>query len=140
MNRHLNEVSSFLTKWFSCVHDKVSIEEQGKLFNHEHPRIFAPDGRSFTLKDHNELHERWTNEVHQLGPLEIVPLDSEAHRLKVNGSVYWEARRKDNQQLIKAVVVELWFLARNNTNDLQFSFYHSTLFHLLPGSAEISLD
>ncbi len=134
------EVLSLLHRWFQAVHQHASISEQLALFNHPHPRIFAPDGSSFDLIEHNHLHMRWHNEQHELGPLEIVPLDKEGLRVKVSGTVYWQAERKDDQGIIKAVVGELWFMHKNAKGELKFAFYHSTFFHLLPGSAALSLD
>jgi hypothetical protein len=89
------------------------------------------------------LHTRWTDEKHLLGDFHLTTISDDPPRVRAVGTVYWEARNvkaaSTEPSLIKAIAGEDWVIERRPDGKVCFVLYHTTFFHLLPGSATIVL-
>ena len=136
----LNDVTQFAEQWFHAVGAGATGDEQAKFHLHRDARIFTGNGMSFTLDEHHKLHQQWDQEKHSLGPLELTEINEHPNRVRINGTVYWEAhpRHGNNQGLIKMVVGESWIIERTSEG-LKYVLYISTTFQALPDSIPLNL-
>tara|TARA_R110000868_G_scaffold411611_1_gene705893 strand:+ start:1203 stop:1631 length:429 start_codon:yes stop_codon:yes gene_type:complete len=134
----LEEVTTFANDWFHAVASGATGDEQAKFHQHRDNRVFGGNGISFSLDEHHALHQQWKDERHVMGEFEITKINEKPERVRVDGTVYWEARNRqaaDTDPLIKMVVGESWMIEKT-TKGLTFILYISTTYHLLPGSAQ----
>ena len=140
----LEEVLALADVWFGGVASDESAITLSRLFSDSEARIHAPDGTAFSLEENRLLHRRWIDESHQMGDFKLTSLCAIPWRVQALGTVYWQARYRDNpasgSSVIKAVVGEEWVIERRADGTLCFVLYVTRFFHLLPGSAPIRLD
>ncbi len=136
-----DEIFAFGDSWFETVTQFGTAKQQAVFFAHETPRIYVMNsGISIDMVEHEKLHQQWINEEHGFGEFTITPLSKEPERVRVTGTVYWQASQKqDPTQIIKAVVGEDWIIERKPDGDLVFVLYMNTFHHLLPNSAPLTL-
>ena len=96
---------------------------------------------TFSLEEHHKLHTQWINERHAFGHFSLTPLNASPERVRVTGTVYWQAefRGRPAPNVIKAVVGEDWILERTQAGKLAFVLYMNTFHHTLPDSAPLIL-
>lgn len=101
----------------------------------------APDGSVFDMDAHYKMHQNFTNEKFVVDNVQVVPICDKPERARVNATVYWEATYKAQPELtLRTVVGEYWIIERQTDGKIKFVIYHSTYFHVLPGSAPIELN
>lgn len=141
MSISLIEVKKFANEWFHTVANGGTGDDQAKFHLHRDARIFTGDGVSFTLDEHHKLHQQWINEKHVFGPLELTKIHDNPERVRINGTVYWEATQRAESQsliIIKMIVGETWYIEKTSRG-LRFVLYISGPFHPLPDSSPLNL-
>ncbi len=122
--------------------EKGTGEDQAKFFLHPEPRIFILHGEDISLEQNYEIHQRLTDEVHQVcEQWEITQLSSKPERARAVGAVYWQGRLvdSDENELIKAIVGEDWIVQRTPNGELKIALYINSHHYFLPDSAPIDL-
>ena len=133
----LNEVKDFIEQWFHTVGNGGTGDAQARFHIYRDTRLYTGNGYTFTLDEHYQLHQQWTDEKHILGPLFLTEINDEPERVQVTGTVYWQASTKEGE-IIKMVVGEHWLIEKT-PEGLKFILYVSTSFQPLPDSAAFNL-
>ena len=135
----LKEVTGLLQQWFEIVETGGDPKKRASLYLHPNPWFIMPDGASMDMTYHHQMHTKWCDERHECGKLYLTPLCESPHRVRVEGTVYWEARYKNKEpkQVIKTVVGKSIIIERIRDGSLRFVLHQNVFFHLLPDSAEI---
>jgi hypothetical protein len=136
----LKEVLQHADSWFRTVMSGGSADTQAQFFNAPNPFIYIlSTGDVLNMDSHYKLHQRFENEVHGIPEFLLTRLSPQ--RIRVTGTVYWEAEIKNQTppNCIKAVVGEDWILEKNVNGELKFILYMNTFHHLLPDSAPLKL-
>jgi hypothetical protein len=139
----LDEVLAHGMRWFECAMHGGSPAEQVAFFLHPHARIYVVNtGVTIDFDEHYKLHKQWVNERHLLGDFKLTRLSDAPERVRVTGSVYWEAQdaKRPPPNVIKAVVGEDWIVERVPSGELKFVLYMNLFHHLLPDSAPLQLE
>ncbi len=139
----LKEIYNIAEQWFDSVAAGEPGSSTARLFRYPDARIHTEDGQAFSLDEHRLLLARWTDEKHGLGDFYITSINDDPPRVRVVGTVYWEARYikapAPGPDLLRAVVGEDWIVERRPDGKVCFVLYQNTFNHLLPGSARLML-
>jgi hypothetical protein len=137
------EVFVLAKDFFKNVASGVPGKNMDRLFRYPDSRIYVPDGKAFSLQEHQDLHTQWTSEKHEFGKFRIIPLSDNPPRVRAVGTLYWEARYIEDipaeAAVIKAVVGEDWIIERKPDGTVCFVLYISSFYQPLPGSAPIRI-
>lgn len=138
----LEEVKKLLLKWFEIVETGGDPKLRESLYLYPHSRFIMPDGTSMDFVHHHKMHIKWCDERHECGTLYMTPLCDQPPRVRVECTVYWEARYKNKEpkQVIKTVVGKSMIIEKNKEGALKFVLHQNIFFHLLPDSAPIDLN
>ena len=134
-----DQVRDLAGEWFTTVFSHQGPEAQSRFFVDEDPRVFIGNGDSYNLTEHVALHDAWTYESHVMGPIELTHINDDPERARVSATVYWEAKPKDGDELVRTVMGEDW-IVENRPDGLKFVLYIATFFHALLNSAESGIQ
>ena len=135
----IEEVTNLLLHWFELVETSATAEQRESLYLYPNSRFIMPDGTSMDFTYHEKMHTQWCDEKHECGKLYLTPLCDSPPRVRVEGTVYWEARYKGKEEIIKTVVGKSIIIERIADGSLRFVLHQNVFFHLVPGSASINM-
>lgn len=139
----VNEVVALMKAFHDTVmFDKGDAAAQAAYFLYPEPRIYILRGADLTLEDNYRIHQKLTDERHEIiEPMDVVQLSTSPDRARAIGAVYWQGRVVGalSDAVVKCLVGEDWIVQRDVGGDLKIALYINTYHRFLPDSAPLDL-